>query len=76
MKKLIPVTLFTVTATASFQAHSFRFDTPDEWDIRWDNTLKGNLVYRVENQDPSVYSPLRAEPSTTSGVADDGPSPS
>ena len=71
MKKLIPITLLAVTATASFQAHSFRLDAPDAWDIRWDNTFKGNLMYRVENQDPSVYSPLRADPSASSGLADD-----
>lgn len=72
MKKLIPLTL--LAATASFQAHAFKFDTSDDWSIRWDNTVKGNLMYRVENLDPSVYSPERAEPvgpSSTARVADD-----
>jgi hypothetical protein len=69
MKKLIPAAFFA--ATVSFQAQAFKFDTPDDWSIRWDNSFKANLMYRVENQDPSVYSPLRADPSTSSAVADD-----
>jgi hypothetical protein len=69
MKKLIPAAI--LAATASFQAQAFKFDAPEGWEIRWDNTFKGNLMYRVENQDPSVYSPERADPSTTANVADD-----
>lgn len=71
MKKLIPLTLCAAAATASFQANAFKFDTSDDWSIRWDNTVKGNLMYRVENQDPSVYSPERADPDRTANVADD-----
>jgi len=69
MKKLIPAAF--LAATVSFQAQAFKFDTPDDWSIRWDNSFKANLMYRVENQDPSVYSPLRADPESSAAVADD-----
>ncbi len=71
MKKLLAFSLFAAATAASLHAHAFKFDTSDDWSIRWDNTFKGNLMYRVENQDPSVYSPLRADPPATSRVADD-----
>ena len=71
MKKLLAMSLVATATAASMQAHAFKFDTPDDWDIRWDNSVKGNLMYRVENQDPSVYSPLRADPSSTAAIADD-----
>ena len=68
IKKLLAC---SVLAATSMHAQAFKFDTSGDWDIRWDNTFKGNLMYRVENQDPSVYSPLRADPSNTANVADD-----
>lgn len=55
----------------SMQAQAFKFDTPNDWDIRWDNTLKGNLMMRVQNQDPSVYDPNRAKPAAAAALADD-----
>ena len=71
MNKLISFSLLAVTASVSLQAQAFKFDTSDDWAIRWDNRLKGNLMYRVENQDPSVYDPQRAVPSAAAAVADD-----
>ena len=69
MKKLISYSLLAVAASVSLQTQAFKFDTPDDWSIRWDNRLKGNLMYRVENQDPSVYDPERAVPSAAAAVA-------
>lgn len=74
MKKLLVFPFVVAAVATSMQAQAFKFDTPDDWSVRWDNSLKGNLMYRVENQDPSVYSPERAEPvgaGSTARVADD-----
>jgi hypothetical protein len=40
MNKLLAVTTLA-TAAATMQAHAFKFDTPSDWDVRWDNTVKG-----------------------------------
>lgn len=69
MKKLLAVSV--LAAAASMQAQAFKFDTPSDWDVRWDNTVRANLMLRVEDQDPSVYDPARAEPSLAAGLADD-----
>jgi hypothetical protein len=58
------------------QAHAFKFDTPSDWDVRWDNTVKGNLMLRVEDMDPSIYDPARTRSATgpnptAAGIADD-----
>lgn len=72
MKKLLAISLVATAAATSMQAHAFKFDTPSDWDIRWDNTVKGNLMMRVENQDPGIYDPKRTYPSATAaGLADD-----
>jgi hypothetical protein len=71
MKKLFAYSILASAAAASMQAQAFQFDTGSDWDIRWDNTLKGNLMARVEDQDPSVYDPRRAEPSRAAQLADD-----
>ena len=72
MKKLLAVSVFAATAAASMQTQAFKFDTPSDWDIRWDNTVKGNLMMRVEDQDPSIYDPNRTKPSATAaGISDD-----
>ena len=52
-KKLLAV---AILAAVSTQANAFRFDTGDDWDIRWDNTLKYNLMIRAENPDKKVLS--------------------
>ena len=39
----------------SFQASAFRFDTSDDWAVRWDNTFKLNLMSRVAAPDKDVY---------------------
>lgn len=72
MKKLLAVTVLATASVASMQSQAFKFDTPSDWDIRWDNTAKGNLMMRVEDQDPSIYDPNRTEPSATAaGISDD-----
>ncbi|MCB1731274.1 MAG: DUF1302 family protein, partial [Halieaceae bacterium] len=50
----------SVLAAISSQAGAFQFDTGDDWSIRWDNQLKGNLGFRTTATkrsvvDPSVY---------------------
>ena len=62
MRKLLTGSILIPAICASWQAHAFKFDTPDDWAVRWDNTVIGNLMVRAENQDPSIYSPLRTEP--------------
>jgi hypothetical protein len=71
MKKLLAVSILATAAAASMQAQAFKFDTQDDWDIRWDNALKGNLMTRVQDQDPSVYDPKRAVPTQAAQLADD-----
>ena len=71
MKKLLTVSILAAATAASMHANAFKFDTPDDWSIRWDNSVKGNLMYRVENLDPSVYDPNRADPAATAAIADD-----
>ncbi len=71
MNRLLAIATFSIAAAASMQAQAFKFDTPSDWDIRWDNTAKGNLMLRVEDQDPSVYNPNRAIPTRAAQLADD-----
>ncbi len=42
MKK--KVLAMSVLAAVSSQAGAFQFETGEDWAIRWDNTLKGNLT--------------------------------
>ena len=53
-KKLLAI---SVLAAISSQASAFQFDTPDDWSIRWDNTVKANVMSRVAKQDKDVYTP-------------------
>jgi hypothetical protein len=58
------------------QAQAFKFETPSDWDIRWDNTVKGNVMLRVQDMDPSIYDPARTKSATgpnptAAGIADD-----
>ncbi len=74
MKKLLAVSV--LASAASMQAQAFKFDTPSDWDIRWDNTLKGNLMMRVQDPDPSIYDPNRTQGPTgpnrtAAGISDD-----
>ncbi len=76
MKKLLAVSVLAAASAASMQAQAFKFDTPNDWDVRWDNTVKGNLMLRVEDQDPSIYDPTRTKGAdgpnaTAAGIADD-----
>ncbi|MEH6571181.1 MAG: DUF1302 family protein, partial [Halioglobus sp.] len=45
----------SIAAALSSNAMAFEFDTPDDWEIRWDNTFKANLMSRVAAQDKDVY---------------------
>jgi hypothetical protein len=71
MKKLLTISMLAAASVATMPAQAFKFDTPDDWSIRWDNTVKGNLMMRVQNQDPSIYDPRRADPSLAANLADD-----
>lgn len=51
------VTLITL-ATLSQQALAFRFETGEDWKIRWDNSFKFNLMSRVEKQNKDVYTSI------------------
>tara|TARA_R110002110_G_scaffold205066_7_gene417332 strand:+ start:491168 stop:492841 length:1674 start_codon:yes stop_codon:yes gene_type:complete len=44
----------SVLAAISGQANAFKFDTSDDWSIRWDNTFKLNVMSRVAKQDDDV----------------------
>lgn len=53
IKKLLAT---TVIAAISSQAGAFEFsNTPDDFDIRWDNSFKFNVISRVAKQDKDVY---------------------
>ncbi len=66
----------SVSSAISSQAHAFQFETPDDWNIRWDNTFKANVVSRVAKQDKDVYTiqgASQSNPDDTNGwwLADD-----
>ena len=61
----------SVLAAISTQAQAFQFDTSDDWEIRWDNTVKANLMSRVEKQRRDVYEGGRGNSTTAAGLADD-----
>jgi hypothetical protein len=50
-KKLLAI---SVLAAISSQASAFQFDTSDDWQIRWDNTFKANVMARTEKADDQV----------------------
>ena len=50
-KKLLAI---SVLAAISSQASAFQFDTSDDWQIRWDNTFKANVMARVNKADDQV----------------------
>ncbi|MCB1674746.1 MAG: DUF1302 family protein, partial [Halioglobus sp.] len=53
-KKLLALSVLSAIST---QAGAFQFDTSEDWNIRWDNTFKANIMSRVAKQDKDVYSP-------------------
>ncbi len=67
-KKLLACAILAATSS---QVHAFKFDTDRDWQIRWDNTIRANLMSRVEKQDPSVYDPTRASSPNAAYIADD-----
>ncbi len=54
-RKLIAL---AVAGAMTPQVHAFQFDTGENWSIRWDNTLKYNLVVRAEDQNKGVLSSI------------------
>ena len=50
-KKLLAM---SVVAAISSQANAFQFDTPDDFQIRWDNTFKFNAMSRLNKADDQV----------------------
>jgi hypothetical protein len=71
MNKLLAVSIFAAATAASMHAQAFKFDDTGDWDVRWDNTFRGNVMLRVEDQDPSIYDPNRANPSAAARLSDD-----
>jgi hypothetical protein len=50
---------FSVAAAFSTQAGAFQVVATDDWDIRWDNTFKGNLMFRTEAINKDVVTDRR-----------------
>tara|TARA_R110002110_G_scaffold415561_1_gene650757 strand:- start:57770 stop:59620 length:1851 start_codon:yes stop_codon:yes gene_type:complete len=50
-KKLLALSVLTAISS---QAGAFQFDTSDDWQIRWDNTFKFNVVSRVNKIENEV----------------------
>ncbi len=58
-KKLLALSALTLIST---QAGAFEFkNAPDDFEIRWDNSFKFNLMSRVAKQDRDVYTPQGEE---------------
>jgi hypothetical protein len=59
----------SVLAAISSQASAFQLDTGEDWNIRWDNTVKGNLQMRTDASKRSVVDPTKYG---SARIADDG----
>ena len=46
-----------ILAALAGQANAFRFETSQDWEMRWDNTFKLNVMSRVAKQDKDVITP-------------------
>ena len=57
-KKLLAI---SVLAAISSQASAFQFNTSDDWQIRWDNTFKANVMSRVNKAKNQVVDGTGAE---------------
>lgn len=55
MKKCALV--LATAATLSQPGYTFQLDTSDDWAVRWDNSVKFNVMSRVAKQDKDVYTP-------------------
>ena len=60
----------SVLAAISSQAGAFQLDTGEDWNIRWDNTVKGNLMMRTDATKGSVTNPTKN--TVSAQIADDG----
>jgi hypothetical protein len=63
------VLALSIAAVSSAPASAFQFDTPSDWEVRWDNTFKANVMVRVEDQNKDVYEGRRGN--TAGFLADD-----
>ena len=59
----------SVLAAISSQVGAFQLDTGNDWNIRWDNTIKGNLQMRTDASKGSVVNPAKYQGAR---IADDG----
>jgi Protein of unknown function (DUF1302) len=59
----------SVLATVSSQVGAFQLDTGDDWNVRWDNTLKGNLMSRLGATKGQIVNPDRT--AGASRISDD-----
>lgn len=57
-KKLLAL---AVASAMTSQVQAFQLDTGENWSIRWDNTLKYNLMVRAEDQNKGVLSSITTE---------------
>jgi len=53
MKNKLLAAVFLAAASASVSA--FQIDTSDDWEVRWDNTFKLNIMSRTGKPDKDVY---------------------
>jgi hypothetical protein len=51
------LTAFAIASLAATSAQAFQFETSPDWEIRWDNTFKLNVMARVAEQDDDVITP-------------------
>jgi hypothetical protein len=47
-------TTAAAAALAAGSAGAFQFDAPEDWSIRWDNTVKASTKYRLRDADPAL----------------------
>ena len=65
-KLRIGITSAMVFLGCTSASHGFQLDTNPEWDIRWDNTVRYNAMFRVEKEDGKL-----ADPSAENTLFDD-----
>jgi hypothetical protein len=55
--KSMKIKLLALAAASLIGSHAnaFEFETPQDWEVRWDNTFKLNVMSRVEKQNKDVY---------------------
>lgn len=64
-RKLAQAVAITCVSTSA-AVEAFQFDTGPEWDIRWDNSLRYNAMFRVEKADDDLKTDPLFDDSTLS----------